>query len=231
MICRFRPLPRKLQYEGYVRREETYASRKGREQAAGLRLPLPHALQRTSPDEDQLTTLPAFEIGLEPVTVRDLGQAPTGSGTPTLHHLRPGDRRPPAEKSRPDWKYVHDAEDMTFHEIFVLFGYLTRGRRGKSSSSPGCSSTPMRGTALVAQAGGGGRPRPLRRRHSGSASVSSRASQEEFEATRRSSPVRTNSVDEQIDVLYSCGLAELITYEGGSRRIEDGGINPLPVQR
>ena len=51
--------------------------------------------------------------------------------------------------SRPDWTYVHDAEDM-FHELFVLFGYLA-ALTTKIELTTGVLVLPMRGTALVAK--------------------------------------------------------------------------------
>jgi hypothetical protein len=61
---------------------------------------------------------PQFEIGLDPAGIRDFAQASDDLG---YAHLTSFDQIVGLDKkSRPDWKYVHDAEDM-FHEIFVLF--------------------------------------------------------------------------------------------------------------
>ena len=167
---------------------------------------------------------PQFEIGLDPVTVRDFGQAADELG---YAHLTAFDQIIGLnKKSRPEWKYVHDAADM-FHEIFVLFGYLAAVTK-KVELVTGVLVLPMRGTALVAKQAAevdvlsGGRLR---------LGVGVGVKPEEFEACGEVFTNRGKRVDEQIDVLRKLWTAELITYEGEFHRIEDGGINPLPVQR
>ena len=167
---------------------------------------------------------PQFEIGLDPVTVRDFGQAADEIG---YAHLTAFDQIIGLnKKSRPEWKYVHDAADM-FHEIFVLFGYLAAVTK-KVELVTGVLVLPMRGTALVAKQAAavdvlsGGRLR---------LGVGVGVKPEEFEACGEVFTNRGKRVDEQIDVLRRLWTNELITYEGEFHRIEDGGINPLPVQR
>ena len=167
---------------------------------------------------------PQFEIGLDPVDVRDFAQAADELG---YTHLTAFDQIIGLNKaSRPNWTYVHDAEDM-FHEIFVLFGYLAAVTR-KIELVAGVLVLPMRSTALVAKQAAevdvlsGGRMR---------LGVGVGVKPEEFEACGESFAGRGKRMDEQIDVLRKLWTADLITYEGKYHRIEDGGINPLPVQR
>jgi probable F420-dependent oxidoreductase len=167
---------------------------------------------------------PQFEIGLDPVNVRDFAQAADDLG---YTHLTSFDQIIGLDKkSRPDWKYVHDAEDM-FHELFVLFGYLAAVTR-KIEFVTGILVLPMRGTALVAKQAAevdvlsGGRLR---------LGVGVGVKPEEFEACGENFENRGKRVDEQIDVLRKLWTADLITYQGEFHRIVDGGINPLPIQR
>jgi len=154
---------------------------------------------------------PQFEIGLDPVNVRDFAQAADELG---YAHLTAFDQIIGLnKKSRPDWKYVHDAEDM-FHEILVLFGYLAAVTK-RVELVTGVLVLPMRGTALVAKQAAevdvlsGGRLR---------LGVGVGVKPEEFEACGENFPNRGKRMDEQIEVLRRLWL-------------EDGGINPLPVQR
>jgi probable F420-dependent oxidoreductase len=167
---------------------------------------------------------PQFEIGLDPVNVRDFAQAADDLG---YTHLTSFDQIIGLDKkSRPDWKYVHDAEDM-FHELFVLFGYLAAVTR-KIELVTGILVLPMRGTALVAKQAAevdvlsGGRLR---------LGVGVGVKPEEFEACGENFENRGKRVDEQIDVLRKLWTADLITYQGEFHRIVAGGINPLPIQR
>ena len=62
---------------------------------------------------------PQFEIGTNPKDVRDF---PVTAEELGYTRLTAFDQIVGLNKaSRPDWTYVHDAEDM-FHELFVLFG-------------------------------------------------------------------------------------------------------------
>lgn len=167
---------------------------------------------------------PQFEIGLDPLSIRDFSQAADDLG---YTHLTSFDQIIGLnKKSRPDWKYVHDAEDM-FHEIFVLFGYLAAVTT-RIEFVTGILVLPMRGTALVAKQAAevdvlsNGRLR---------LGIGVGVKPEEFEACGEDFGNRGKRVDEQIDVLRKLWTSDLITYEGEYHRIEDGGINPLPIQR
>lgn len=167
---------------------------------------------------------PQFEIGTDPAAIRGFAQVAEELG---YRHLTAFDQIIGLNKaSRPNWTYVHDAADM-FHEIFVLFGYLA-AVTSRIEFVTGVLVLPMRGTALVAKQAAevdllsGGRLR---------LGVGVGVKPEEFEACGEDFKNRGRRMDEQIDVLRRLWCADLITYEGKYHRIEDGGINPLPVQR
>ena len=167
---------------------------------------------------------PQFEIGADPAAIRDFAQAAEALG---YAHITAFDQVIGLNKaSRPGWKYVHDAEDM-FHELFVLFGYLA-AITARVELVTGVLVLPMRGTAVVAKQAAevdvlsGGRLR---------LGVGVGVKPEEFEACGENFKNRGRRANEQIEVLRRLWTAPLITYEGQYHRIEDGGLNPLPVQR
>ncbi|MFK8253446.1 LLM class F420-dependent oxidoreductase [Ancylobacter terrae] len=167
---------------------------------------------------------PQFEIGRDPAAIRAFAETAEALD---YTHLTAFDQIIGLNKaSRPDWTYVHDAEDM-FHELFVLFGYLAALTR-KIDFVTGVLVLPMRGTALVAKQAAevdllsGGRLR---------LGVGVGVKPDEFEACGEEFKNRGKRMDEQIDLLRKLWCADLISYEGQFHRVRDGGINPLPVQR
>lgn len=167
---------------------------------------------------------PQFEIGTNPKDIREFAVTADKLG---YTHLTAFDQIIGLNKaSRPDWTYVHDAEDM-FHELFVLFGYLA-ALTEKIEFVTGVLVLPMRGTALVAKQAAevdllsGGRLR---------LGVGVGVKPDEFEACGEDFRNRGKRMDEQIDLLRKLWCADLISYEGKYHRVVDGGINPLPVQR
>lgn len=167
---------------------------------------------------------PQFEIGADPAAVRDFAQAAESLG---YRHITAFDQVIGLnKKSRPSWKYVHDAEDM-FHELFVLYGYLA-AITSKVELVTGILILPMRGTAVVAKQAAEVDVLSRGRLRLG---VGIGVKPEEFEACNENFKNRGKRADEQIDVLRRLWTAPLITYEGKYHRIEDGGLNPLPVQR
>jgi probable F420-dependent oxidoreductase len=167
---------------------------------------------------------PQFEIGSDPAAIRDFAQAAEVLG---YAHITAFDQIIGLnKKSRPNWKYVHDAEDM-FHELFVLYGYLA-AITSKVELVTGILILPMRGTAVVAKQAAEVDVLSRGRLRLG---VGVGVKPEEFEACNEDFKNRGKRADEQIDVLRRLWTAPLITYEGKYHRIEDGGLNPLPVQR
>jgi probable F420-dependent oxidoreductase len=167
---------------------------------------------------------PQFEIGADPAAIRDFAQAAEALG---YAHITAFDQIIGLNKaSRPGWKYVHDADDM-FHELFVLFGYLA-AITTRVELVTGILVLPMRGTALVAKQAAEVDVLSRGRLRLG---VGVGVKPEEFEACGEDFKNRGRRTDEQIEVLRRLWTAPLITYEGRYHRIEDGGLNPLPVQR
>jgi probable F420-dependent oxidoreductase len=167
---------------------------------------------------------PQFEIGADPAAIRDFAQAAEALG---YAHITAFDQVIGLNKaSRPGWKYVHDAEDM-FHELFVLFGYLA-AITARVELVTGVLVLPMRGTALVAKQAAEVDVLSRGRLRLG---VGVGVKPEEFEACGENFKNRGRRANEQIEVLRRLWTDPLITYEGRYHRIEDGGLNPLPVQR
>ena len=167
---------------------------------------------------------PQFEIGADPAAIRDFAQAAESLG---YAHITGFDQVIGLNKaSRPGWKYVHDAEDM-FHELFVLFGYIA-AITSKVELVTGVLLLPMRGTAVVAKQAAEVDVLSRGRLRLG---IGVGIKPEEFEACGENFKNRGRRADEQIEVLRRLWTAPLITYEGKYHRIEDGGLNPLPVQR
>lgn len=167
---------------------------------------------------------PQFEIGIDPGVIRDFAQTADDLG---YTHITSFDQIIGLNRhSRPDWKYVHDAEDM-FHEVLVLFGFMAAITK-RVKLTTGILILPMRPTALVAKQAAevdvlsGGRLR---------LGVGIGVKPEEFEACERAFAQRGKHIDSQIALLRQLWTNDLITYQDEFHRIEDGGINPLPVQR
>ncbi len=167
---------------------------------------------------------PQFEIGLEATNIRDFAQAAEDLG---YQHLTSFDQIIGLDRhSRPDWPYVHDAEDM-FHEVFVMFGYLA-AVTSRIELTTGILVAPMRGTALIAKQAAevdvlsGGRMR---------LGVGVGVKPAEFEACGFDFHNRGKRVDEQIDFMRKLWQSDIIDYQGEFHTVEKGGLNPLPIQR
>jgi probable F420-dependent oxidoreductase len=167
---------------------------------------------------------PQFEIGTDPAVIRDFAQTAEDLG---YAHLTAFDQIVGLDRrSRPGWRYVHDADDP-FHEVFVLFGFLAAVTR-RLELVTGVLVLPMRGTALVAKQAAevdvlsGGRLK---------LGVGVGVKPEEFLACERPFAGRGRRTDEQIALLRRLWTEPLVTFDGAFHRVEAGGINPLPVQR
>ena len=90
---------------------------------------------------------PQTEIGTDPITIRDYAQAAEELG---YHHILAYDHVIGANPaSRPGWRPPYTYRD-TFHEPFVLFGYLA-GLTKKIELVTGIIILPQRQTVLVAK--------------------------------------------------------------------------------
>jgi probable F420-dependent oxidoreductase len=167
---------------------------------------------------------PQFEVGADPSGVRDFTQAAEELG---YAHVTAFDQVVGLNRaSRPDWPYIHDADDM-FHELFVLFGFMAAITETIELVT-GVLILPMRGTAVVAKQAAEVDVLSRGRLRLG---VGVGVKPDEFAACGEEFSDRGKRTDEQIDVLRRLWTEDLITYHGTYHEIRDGGINPLPVQR
>jgi probable F420-dependent oxidoreductase len=167
---------------------------------------------------------PQTEIGSDPGAVRDYAEAAEGLG---YSHLLVYDHVVGANPERPGgWRgpYTHQ---HSFHEPFVLFGYLAGITRALELVT-GILILPQRQTALVAKQAAavdvlsGGRLR---------LGVGVGWNQVEFEALGQDFSTRGRRMEEQIRLLRALWTEPLVTFTGRWDSIPDAGINPLPVQQ
>ena len=169
---------------------------------------------------------PQTEIGFDPAVIRDYAQAAEGAG---YHHLLVFDhvlgaklerfstlgRRPPY------------TDESSFHEPFVLFGYLGACTQ-RLELVTGIVILPQRQTALVAKQAAavdvlsGGRLR---------LGIGIGWNHVEYEALNENFNTRGRRVTEQIAVMRKLWTEPVVTFEGAYHHLDRAGINPLPVQR
>ena len=167
---------------------------------------------------------PQTEIGTDPHVIRDFAQAVEGMG---YDHLVAYEHVLGANlASRPGWKGFYSHRDP-FHEPFVLFSHLAAVTR-RLELATGILILPQRQTALVAKQAAevdllsGGRLR---------LGVGVGWNAVEYEALGVDFHTRGARLAEQVKVLRALWTQEAVTFHGRWHRIEDAGINPLPVQR
>ena len=167
---------------------------------------------------------PQTEIGADPITIRDFTQTAEQLG---YQHILAYDHVIGANpESRPGWRPPYTHRD-TFHEPFVLFGYLA-GLTQKIELVTGIIILPQRQTVLVAKQAAaldvlsGGRLR---------LGVGIGWNPVEYEALGENFKNRGRRSEEQVEVMRKLWTQELVTFEGKWHKITDAGLNPLPVQR
>ncbi len=167
---------------------------------------------------------PQVEIGPDPVAIREYAQAVEAMG---YTHILAFDHVLGANPDRPGgWKGPYTYRH-SFHEPFVLFGFLAAATR-RVELVTGILILPQRQTALVAKQAAavdvlsGGRLR---------LGVAVGWNPVEFEALGENFKNRGRRIEEQIEVMRALWTNELITFEGQWHRVPDAGINPLPIQR
>lgn len=169
---------------------------------------------------------PQSEIGSDPGAIRDYAQAAEEAGYDHLlvydHVLGAHPDRFKDLGFRPP--YTHET---TFHEPFVLFGYLA-GLTSKIELVTGILILPQRQTALVAKQAAavdvltGGRLR---------LGVGIGWNAVEYEALGQNFRNRGRRVEEQVSLLRRLWTEKLVDFEGRYHTIGQAGLNPLPVQR
>lgn len=169
------------------------------------------------------TIFPQTEIGSDPAPIRQYAQTVEGLG---YSHILAYDHVLGASTaSRPDWRGPYTSETM-FHEPFVLFGYLAALTQ-RVELVTGILILPQRQTALVAKQAAEIDVLSGGRLHLG---IGLGWNEVEFEALGESFATRGARIEEQIAVLRALWSGHAITYSGRWHRIEDAGINPLPIR-
>ena len=167
---------------------------------------------------------PQTEIGTDAAVIREYSQA---ADQLSYQHILAYDHVLGANPaSRPGWRppYTHQS---TFHEPFVLFGYLA-GLTKTIEFVTGVLILPQRQTALVAKQAAaldllsGGRLR---------LGIGIGWNPVEYEALGENFTNRGRRSEEQVELLRRLWTQELVNFDGRWHKISDAGINPLPVQR
>jgi probable F420-dependent oxidoreductase len=168
-------------------------------------------------------TFPQSEIGADPKAIRDYAQAAEDLG---YEHLLAYDHVLGADPSnREIWRgYTHKT---MFHEPLTLFSYLAAITQRLELVS-GVIVLPQRQSALVAKQAAevdvlsNGRLR---------LGVGIGWNAVEYEALGEEFSTRGARIEEQIEVMRLLWSREVVSFEGKYHRIDEAGINPLPVQR
>ncbi|MGH7795828.1 MAG: LLM class F420-dependent oxidoreductase [Candidatus Binatia bacterium] len=167
---------------------------------------------------------PQTEIGSDPGAIKDYAEAAEQLG---FRHLLVYDHVIGANPaSRPGWHPPYTYLD-TFHEPFVLFGYLA-GVTQQLELVTGILILPQRQTVLVAKQAAaldvlsGGRLR---------LGIGIGWNPVEYEALGSDFKNRGSRSEEQVEVLRRLWTEELVTFNGRWHKITDAGLKPLPVQR
>jgi probable F420-dependent oxidoreductase len=168
-------------------------------------------------------TFPQSEIGTDPEIIRDYAQAAEDLG---YEHLLAYDHVLGADPSnREGWRgYTHKT---MFHEPLTLFSFLAAFTQRLELVS-GVIVLPQRQAALVAKQAAevdvlsGGRLR---------LGVGIGWNAVEYEALGEDFSTRGARIEEQLEVMRLLWTEEVVSFEGKYHRIDEAGINPLPVQR
>ena len=167
---------------------------------------------------------PQTEIGSDPGAVRDYAQAAEALG---YEHLLVFDHVLGADTSqRAEWNRPYSHVD-TFHEPFVLFGYLAAITE-RLQMTTGILILPQRQAALVAKQAAavdvltGGRLR---------LGIGIGWNDVEYEALGENFRNRGRRCEEQIELMRALWTQEVVNFDGRYHKITHAGINPLPVQQ
>ncbi|HEX4725186.1 MAG TPA: LLM class F420-dependent oxidoreductase [Pseudonocardiaceae bacterium] len=166
---------------------------------------------------------PQTEIGSDPTDVRWWAEAVERLG---YQHILAYDHVIGAGvDSRPGWRGY--TSDDSFHEVFVLFGYLA-AITSSVELVTGVLILPQRQTGLVAKQAAeidllsGGRLR---------LGVGVGWNPVEFDVLHESFGDRGARIEEQVALLRSLWAEPTITFDGRWHRVDDAGINPRPTRR
>ncbi len=171
-------------------------------------------------------SLPLSELDLDAAAIRDLAQAVEGLG---FTHITMGDHVLGADTTnRPGYEKEFPVTNRSvLREPMALMGFLA-GCTDHIGFSTSILILPQRQTAVVAKQAAevdrlcGGRLR---------LGVGLGRYEVEYEALGQDIHNRGRRIEEQVAVLRELWTKEVVTFRGNWHRIEEAGINPLPMQR
>jgi probable F420-dependent oxidoreductase len=167
---------------------------------------------------------PQTEFGNDPKAMRDYAQTSEGLG---YSHILAYDHVLGAntDRARPlQGPYTYQDP---FHEVFVLFSFMA-AVTSRVEFTTGILILPQRETALVAKQAAaldvisGGRLR---------LGIGIGWNWVEYEALNQDFHTRGRRVEEQVELLKLLWTQPLVSFKGQWDKIEDAGINPLPLQQ
>ena len=167
---------------------------------------------------------PQTEFGNDPAAIKDYAQAAESLG---YDHILAYDHVLGANPIRKGgWQGPYTYQDP-FHEPFVLFGFMA-GVTKEIEFVTGILILPQRETALVAKQAAclavlsNGRLR---------LGMGIGWNKVEYEALNQDFHTRGKRIEEQVTLLRKLWSEPLVSFDGRWHRINDAGINPLPLQR
>jgi probable F420-dependent oxidoreductase len=166
---------------------------------------------------------PQYEYGNDPAAIRDYGQL-----AESLHftHLEAYDHVLGANPMRPGgWtgRYTHETP---FQEVFVLFGFLSAVTQRLGFMS-GILILPQRQTPLVAKQVATLDVLSKGRMRLG---VGLGWNEVEYISLGQDFHTRGRRIEEQIELLRKLWTEPLVEYSGRWDRVDDAGLNPMPIQ-
>ncbi len=167
---------------------------------------------------------PTTEIGTDPAVIRDFAQAVEDLG---FDHITAIDHVLQAETAEADdWRSYY-TRDNTFHEPFILFGFLAAVTRTLELSTA-ILILPQRPAILVAKQAAELDVLSAGRLRLG---VGIGWNALEFDALGQSFRNRARRIEEQVALMRALWTNEIITFNGEWHAVENAGLNPLPVQQ
>jgi probable F420-dependent oxidoreductase len=168
---------------------------------------------------------PQTEIGNDPVVIRDYAQTVEQL---EYDHLLAFDHVLGANPSRFEGRMRPPYTQRTpFHEVFVLFGFVAAVTT-KIELATGILILPQRQTALVAKQAAAIDVLSRGRLRLG---VGIGWNHVEYEGLGENFRNRGRRIEEQIALMRELWTKELVDFDGRYHKLQQAGINPLPVQR
>lgn len=167
---------------------------------------------------------PTTEVGNKPADIREFVRGVEDMGYDYLtciDHVIQG-----AQAVAQDWRAYYTL-DNPFHEVLVLFGFIA-ALTDRLELATSILIAPQRPTVLIAKQFAeidvltGGRTR---------AGLGIGWNELEFDALGQNFKTRARRMEEQIVLLRQLWSQKRVTFHGEWDTVNDGGINPLPVQR